>query len=215
MRRRFSSLAAVLSVALVATLASAKDSRAAVLFFDDFNSESQSLNHSTFANWSVSAGFVDVIGTASFDFYPGNGNYVDLNGSNGVNGTLTSNTVFGAGTYTLTFLLGGSQGGAGGVDLPNPKTTLVTLGNFSQEITLAPDAGLTSQSFTFTTTGGNLIFTSLSGGNADVGNILDNVQVASAIPEPSTWAMMLIGFGGIGLLAYRRSKKTIAATAAI
>ena len=90
----------------------------------------------------------------------------------------------------------------------------MTLGNFSQEITLAPDAGLTSQSFTFATTGGNLVFTSLSGGNANVGNILDNVQVA-AVPELSTWAMMLIGFGGIGFLAYRRSKKTSAAVAAI
>ena len=25
-----------------------------------------------------------------------------------------------------------------------------------------------------------------------------------AIPEPSTWAMLLIGFTGVGLLAYRR-----------
>lgn len=214
MRRCFSSLAAVLSVALVATLASAKDSRAAVLFFDDFGLETQGTNHGSFANWSISAGAVDVIGTGFFDFYPGQGNYVDLNGSNGFNGALTSNTVFGAGTYTLTFLLGGSQGGAGGVDLPNSKTTLVTLGNFSQEITLAPDAGLTSQSFTFTTTGGNLVFASLSGGNANVGNILDNVQVA-AVPELSTWAMMLIGFGGIGFFAYRQSKKTSAASAAI
>jgi hypothetical protein len=29
---------------------------------------------------------------------------------------------------------------------------------------------------------------------------------ASAIPEPSAWAMMLIGFAGIGLVAYRRRK---------
>jgi hypothetical protein len=72
---------------------------------------------------------------------------------------------------------------------------------------LAPNAGLTSQSFTFATTGGNLVFTSLAGGNANVGNILDNVQVASGVPELSTWAMMLIGFGGIGFLAYRRTKK--------
>jgi hypothetical protein len=28
--------------------------------------------------------------------------------------------------------------------------------------------------------------------------------VAAAVPEPSTWAMLLIGFAGIGLLAYRR-----------
>jgi hypothetical protein len=26
----------------------------------------------------------------------------------------------------------------------------------------------------------------------------------SAVPEPSTWAMLVLGFGGVGLLAYRR-----------
>jgi PEP-CTERM motif len=29
----------------------------------------------------------------------------------------------------------------------------------------------------------------------------------SAVPEPSTWAMMLIGFAGIGFMAYRRKSK--------
>lgn len=29
----------------------------------------------------------------------------------------------------------------------------------------------------------------------------------SAVPEPTTWAMMLLGFAGIGLLAYRRKSK--------
>ena len=29
----------------------------------------------------------------------------------------------------------------------------------------------------------------------------------SAVPEPSTWAMMLLGFAGIGFLGYRRSQK--------
>ena len=37
------------------------------------------------------------------------------------------------------------------------------------------------------------------------GAALDNVSVTAA-PELSTWVMMLIGFGGIGLLAYRRSR---------
>ena len=29
----------------------------------------------------------------------------------------------------------------------------------------------------------------------------------SAVPEPSAWAMMLLGFAGIGLMAYRRKSK--------
>jgi hypothetical protein len=39
---------------------------------------------------------------------------------------------------------------------------------------------------------------------SDFQNItLDQTQVA-AVPEPSTWAMMVLGFGGLGFLAYRR-----------
>ena len=29
----------------------------------------------------------------------------------------------------------------------------------------------------------------------------------SAVPEPSTWAMMILGFSGIGFMAYRRKSK--------
>ena len=34
--------------------------------------------------------------------------------------------------------------------------------------------------------------------------------VMAAVPEPSTWAMMLIGFAGLGFMAYRRTKKSAA-----
>jgi len=29
----------------------------------------------------------------------------------------------------------------------------------------------------------------------------------SAVPEPSTWAMMILGFAGVGFTAYRRKSK--------
>ncbi|MGP7985334.1 PEPxxWA-CTERM sorting domain-containing protein [Rhodoblastus sp.] len=31
------------------------------------------------------------------------------------------------------------------------------------------------------------------------------VTVSSAVPEPATWAMMLLGFAGLGFAGYRRS----------
>jgi hypothetical protein len=203
---KMKSLVAV--TALLASMAMAPGAYAAVIFSDNFDSTPDQLNQFSFSNWTVTAGSVDVIGNSPtpnfYNFYPGQGNYVDLNGSTDQNGQLSSKTVFGAGTYTLSFLLGGSTGGAGGVD-SSSKTTLITLGSFSASITLAPNAGLTSDSFTFSTTGGNLVFTSLAGGNPNVGNILDNVQV-SAVPELATWAMMLLGFAGIGFVAYRRTR---------
>lgn len=37
---------------------------------------------------------------------------------------------------------------------------------------------------------------------------IDNI--ASAVPEPATWALMLIGFGGIAFMAYRRARRAAA-----
>jgi PEP-CTERM motif len=33
------------------------------------------------------------------------------------------------------------------------------------------------------------------------------LTIAAAVPEPSTWAMMILGFAGLGFLAYRRKSK--------
>ena len=111
-------------------------------------------------------------------------------------------------------ILGSSQGGDGNVG-PGPKTTNVTFGDFSTSITLPSAFGPTLQTFTFTTTtAGNLVFTSVpDGGNLApyIGNILDNVQV-SAVPEPATWLMMLLGFASIGFAAYLRTKRNVVAT---
>jgi hypothetical protein len=41
--------------------------------------------------------------------------------------------------------------------------------------------------------------------SAENASNLDNIVLfASAVPEPSTWAMMILGFAGIGFTAYRR-----------
>jgi PEP-CTERM motif len=37
----------------------------------------------------------------------------------------------------------------------------------------------------------------------------------SAVPEPSTWAMMILGFAGLGFMAYRRKSKPVLLAAAI
>jgi hypothetical protein len=40
------------------------------------------------------------------------------------------------------------------------------------------------------------------------------VTVTAAVPEPSTWAMMILGFCGLGFMAYRRKQAVVALTPA-
>jgi hypothetical protein len=39
------------------------------------------------------------------------------------------------------------------------------------------------------------------------------VSVTAAVPEPSTWAMMMLGFASLGFMAYRRKSKPALMTA--
>jgi|SRR6267142_1717664 hypothetical protein len=45
--------------------------------------------------------------------------------------------------------------------------------------------------------------------------LLDNVQLGTvgAVPEPSTWAMLILGFAGVGYMAYRRRSPAALAVA--
>ena len=82
--------------------------------------------------------------------------------------------------------------------------------------------GWTLESFNFTAAGPleTLTFASLAcAGEIDnrcaFGPALDDVSVTSAVPELSTWGMMLLGFSGIGFVAYRRSRKNSSAAAIV
>jgi hypothetical protein len=47
-------------------------------------------------------------------------------------------------------------------------------------------------------------FVSTDGREVNTG--FTNISVGGAVPEPSTWAMMLLGFAGVGFMAYRRKQ---------
>ena len=46
------------------------------------------------------------------------------------------------------------------------------------------------------------------------GFVFPPITPTSAVPEPSTWAMMLIGFAGLGYAAYRRTTRNAVALVA-
>ena len=52
---------------------------------------------------------------------------------------------------------------------------------------------------------GNIV--SAGGSSADV--LLSNIMAVSAVPEPGTWAMMILGFVGLGI-AFRHRRRMVA-----
>jgi hypothetical protein len=173
---------------------------------DTFNSENGGVgqvNYNNFANFFVAntaqGGSVDLIGNGLFDFYPGNGLYVDLGGStNGPGGLLTTKQTFAAGSYKVSFDLAGS---ARGVD----RHVAVNFGGFSQTFLLPSAQGYTLFTEIINLAApAQLSFQNIEPGN--IGAILDNVSVIS-IPEPHSLA-----FAGVGALvaagyAWRRKRR--------
>jgi PEP-CTERM motif len=49
-----------------------------------------------------------------------------------------------------------------------------------------------------------LVFTDANNPGFDY---LDSVSLTTGIPEASTWAMMLLGFAGLGFAGYRKTKR--------
>jgi hypothetical protein len=87
----------------------------------------------------------------------------------------------------------------------NHLTSLVTSENFSWN--LAPP--LHGVSFDPSGDDEALVQLGTAAGDlleADVANVTVTVSSSSPVPEPSTWAMMLVGFAGIGFFSYRCSR---------
>jgi hypothetical protein len=199
MKRLLLTLCGVLALAMVGQL------KATTIFSDNFNAENGgigALNYTAFANWSVSGGTVDLIGSPGFfDFFPANGLYVDLDGTSFQAGTLTSIGIpITPGNYVLSFLLAGSQRG----DF-NTIHVNVSGGLASSTYSLNSDTPLTLETMSFTVlapTTINLSFHNAGGDN--IGLILDNVrlnQVSSPVPDSgSTILFLAIGMFGLGLM---------------
>ena len=174
---------------------------AAPIFSDNFNSyAANQLNWTPPASsgWTVSDGTVDLIGAGGADLIPGNGSYVDLDGSTSNSG-LFSNTVnlVGGTTYTLSFDLGGSHRGTA-------ETVNVNFGSTAASYTLSSSDPFSTLSLNFTPgSNGSYGISYLNVGGDNVGALLDNVSV-SAVPEPETYAMLLAGLGLMGFIARRR-----------
>jgi Protein of unknown function (DUF642) len=211
---------------------------AAVLFSDNFNSEHGGvgcLNYGTpgltcwgaggstfsgtsFTNWTViggaTGGSVDLIGNG-FDNItpaPGDGLYVDLDGSNNNAGGLLSKQSFllqPGFTYTLSFSLANNW--VGGAATWNNFIKVAAGSAFSQTYNIVGQpASATTYSPTFSVSVPTTVQLSFADPNAGVsgdnyGILLDNISLSSAsipttgttgttgTPEPSTFMLLLAG----------------------
>jgi len=188
---------ALCAVAVCGAMASPAQS--AVIFSDNFDSYPSTTNATDFGgNWTVTNGTVDVIGNGYFDFYPGNGLYIDLDGSSNNPGDFSSKALnVAAGTYTLEFVLSGSTRG-------ESNTVDVSFGSYSETFTLASNDPIMTYTRTVNFASNSLASVVFKNGGSDnMGALLFNVSVTT-VPEAETMAMMLAGLGLIGSIVRRR-----------
>ena len=204
-----------------------------VLFTDNFDSEVAPTppgwvaNYTSFANFFVGGGTVDLLGPSNPFGLTGSGNFVDLDGSTNQGGFLETipQFSFAAGeTLTLDVLVSGNQRtGTDGLfagfrfftprDIAGVSTTGFTSTQTPDVPTLellgiaAVPTNSPYQNYTIS-------FRALSAGKAsalvgttsndNIGPLLDQVTLSAVVPEPAGWALMLLGFGGIGAVLRRR-----------
>jgi choice-of-anchor C domain-containing protein len=147
--------------------------------------------------WTVGGNTIDYIGTY---WTPADGTYsLDMSGDSPGSISQTFDTVSGQ-TYNVGFDLAGNPAGP-----PIVKTMDVDVGGaptpFTFDTTGATlsNMGWRNLVYTFTASGASttLTFTSLDTPGTAYGPALDNVSL-TAVPEPATWAMMILGIGLIG-----------------
>ena len=185
---------------------------AGIIFIDNFDTEAgaaglSSLNYTDFDNWTVSDGTVDVVASSGFGITcaGGSGKCVDLDGSTGNAGILTSTLMsLSAGTYSLSFDISGNQRGG-----PTDSFVLALGGFLNESFSLSSKAPWQTVTRTFTVmsdSSNSIIFNHAGGDN--VGIMLDNVTLSKTdVPEPATLAMFGLGLIGLGFARRRQTRK--------
>ena len=176
---------------------------AAVVFTENFESGSGvftltgNVSVSTNEAYQTFAGGVNNTGTGQFLSFA-SGQTAD----NGI--AFTSPGLISGNQYSVSFLYGsfGQSNLTQSLDVFINGSLVDTITTISS----TNDLSLVFKSYTYAFTAGatpEIRFEDSSGVTNNVDGLLDQVTVAS-IPEPSTWAMMILGFAGVGFMAYRR-----------
>lgn len=193
-----------------AAIATASSAFAGVNLVADgnFDSPSGGVNFTTYGNgasfgpWNVTGASVDLIG--GYWQAPAGAGSVDLDGDapGGINQALILTS---GKTYDLSFYLSGNPDGS-----PTTKSVTVSIGSLDETFTYTL-AGNTHSNMMYQLetaqfvagSTNTLAFTSNDFGSP-YGPVIGGVTVA--VLEPSTWAMMGLGFAGLALAGHRARK---------
>ncbi|MCW5611393.1 MAG: PEP-CTERM sorting domain-containing protein [Rubrivivax sp.] len=205
------------AASLLAALAAAP-AQAGVIFSDNFDADSAAsvLNFNGLINWTVGDGTIDYIRSGGFGIscVGGTGGCLDMDGSTGNAGRITTRQVFDFDDgveYTFEMMLSGNQRGG--------ASDTVTYGLISVdtgfESTLS--AGPLAPNAPFATFGGSLLGQNFAGnwrffiegaGGDNIGAILDNVVLrdnrSANVPEPATLLLSGLALLAAGVVRRRR-----------
>jgi hypothetical protein len=228
MKSLLSIACASLGLAISLNAAAVNSANASVVFSENFDASSG------FAN-SLILGFGSTADSASSDRWA-NTNYYTINNVNGWtfgssgtyyaeqtdargvatgNGALLLNEDGGIATnivglvvgqkYTLSLLLSGDNR-PGQAYVLNAAVGSSTFSTSGVDGSPGSNPG-TTENYIFTATSSSEQLVLSQASTTQASPIVDNIRISSAVPEPSTWAMMILGFAGIGFMAYRRKSK--------
>lgn len=201
-----------------------------VVFFDFFFSDNAGApadNFNNFVQWNVTGGSVDLVGgfgPGVFGAPPNNplGRYVDLGGSTANPGLFSTRLpldILAGATYELSFMyrstLPGQQNAASasfGGRTFNVSSSSEAFSQFSQTFVVNSVASSTiafqgmkadTDNSGVGIDGVVLRIVGLPGGAVPTD---PGLPLPGAVPEPATWAMMLMGFGVVGFALRRNAK---------
>lgn len=210
---------AAVTLAALSSLLPAVSARASVIDFDQALA-CGGASCDNFSNNIISQSYGDVAGVVDLSYssaagglnWWGNG-YLPLVGvAYGQSSTSITITPLNGQAVTLN----GFDMAAFGTD--TGLSTLVTIEDLSGNNLAVSSTTVTHPTtFAFNVTGANGIrisWNSENNLNVAIDNIDYSLVSVAPIPEPATWAMMLLGFAGTGLMAYRRSRPSRSSLAA-